>query len=101
MNAAGIGIQALIDNDDLELLNEAQFGFVNDGADVGGDVTQTAKLEQRNSVTSKITVWNSGDVTAADIGVSAEIETAPWCRVMGSGEARRATRTSRARRLRR
>ena len=58
-NAAGIGIQALIDNDDLELLNEAQFGFVNDGADVGGDVTQTAKLEQRNSVTSKITVWNS------------------------------------------
>ena len=74
LNAAGTGIRALIDNDDLELLNEAQFGFVNDGADVGGDVTQTAKLEQRNSVTSKITVWNSGELTAADIGVSAEIE---------------------------
>ena len=73
LTASGTVIRAIVEVDDLTLSNAASFSFSNDASNVGDDLTQTAQVEQSNSVTSKITVTNAGSINAGDIGVSAEI----------------------------
>ena len=72
LTASVTGIRASIDVDDLTLSNTASFSFSNDASNVADDLTQTAQVQQSNSVTSKITVTNAGSINAGDMGVSAQ-----------------------------
>ena len=72
LTASGTGIRATIQSDALVLDNTASLTSTNDGS-VADDLTQTATVEQTNTVSSQIEIANAGSVHAGDIGVSAQI----------------------------
>ena len=71
--ASETGIRASIEAEDLSLANDATFSFSDDASEIADDLSQTAQIEQTNSVSNRIAITNAGGINAGDIGVSAEI----------------------------
>ena len=74
IRASDTGISALIVTQDLTLSNIASFSNTTDAtSSVGGDLTQTVDIVQTNTVSSAITVTNTGSVNGGGTAISAEI----------------------------
>ncbi|MGV1013904.1 MAG: autotransporter domain-containing protein [Methyloceanibacter sp.] len=73
IQAGNIGIAAAIDNDDISFTNVAGTGVVSTGV-VGGALSQTAAINQTNSIENSIAITNSGSVWGGNTGIFASID---------------------------
>jgi outer membrane autotransporter protein len=74
--AAGYaGILAAIDNETINFTTAADVALTNND-EIVGDLSQSANIDQANTVASDIAIVNSGDVKAGALGIQAEINNA-------------------------
>jgi hypothetical protein len=77
VTAGGVAVSAQIFNQGINLTNTL-FGIETSGAAVNGDVTQTARVTQTNTLASNIAIANSGTIKGGTLGIYASIPDATF-----------------------
>ncbi|MBM3544821.1 MAG: hypothetical protein FJX44_10030 [Alphaproteobacteria bacterium] len=74
VRARNIGIGGVIINENIAFANIGLNGDLNIVTTIGGDVTQSADIDQSNRLVSRIGIANSGNVHGNNIGIGAQID---------------------------